>query len=498
MKLGLRSRILIIAAGVVLLASIAIATTLSISFNRQYLSALQSRSAAVSKGLAIEMQRLTALGMHIDDFTGFEGQYAKAISHYSDIKVAMIVLPDGKILYHNDHAKIGTRIDSAELLHALDVPDPAPISPIDGSYYFVEPLKDTAGTHVADIIVGFSALRIENSLRQTTITALVAGFAIGAVGLLILYLMLNRYLVAPILAITTAQARLRYNLGDYSIRVAPQGNDEIGELVDGFNGLLNQVEKHERELELAREASDRANKAKSDFLAAMSHDLRAPMHAVLSMNELMLNTKLTEKQQRFAQNTLRAGHQLLAIINDILEYARVESGKLELSVAEFDLHLLLDDVVQLQDDFARNKKLKLTYTISKTLPRFLIGDGQRLTQMLTNLVSNAIKFTDSGSVHIDVMAVNSRVAFTVTDTGIGVDKDKQHLLFQPFTQVIASSGKRRGGTGLGLSVVKQLAEAMGGEVGVDTVPEQGATFWFTAQLQPASSQRREQLEMETS
>jgi two-component system, sensor histidine kinase len=484
MKLGLRSKIILSAALIIVFTTASIAATATWLYVSHHVETLQSRSSAVARSLAFQLERITSLGISVDDIVGFEEQCEEAVRSYPGVAFAQIVGPEGEILFDNRSGLAGQSIESRILLETLQRESEQVINkPMDGHYLVMSPVRNTSGSRLATVIVGFPASLVDEAVTRTLALGGLVGILVAGVGLLALYMILQRFVIRPISSLVDAVSHVRANPGDYSVRVPEQNDDELGVLVNGFNQLLGNIQEREQELILARDASDKANRMKSDFLAAMSHDLRTPMHAILSMNELLRGTELTDKQRRYAFNVQKAGQWLLGIINDILAFAKIEAGKLELLPAPFDLRQLVEDTLMLQEDFARSKSLELSFRVAPDLPRQMVGDGPRLMQMLTNLLSNAIKFTDSGSIHLDVIQANNCVAFSVTDTGIGIDAEKIEQLFEPFVQVATPDGHRRSGSGLGLSIVKQLAEAMGGEVGVDSAPRNGATFWFTARLE---------------
>lgn len=254
---------------------------------------------------------------------------------------------------------------------------------------------------------------------------------------------------------------------------------------------ISTAKKAERDLIEAKEHAEAANRAKSDFLATMSHEVRTPLNGVLGMAGLVLDTALDDTQRGYVETIRRSGEGLLTIINDILDISKLEAGKLDLEPAPFDLGHLLHGMKMLMGARAEEKGLDYHSTLSDATPTHLIGDAGRIRQVILNLLSNAIKFTHDGSVSLDVTAIetddsSANLRFDISDTGKGISPDVQEKLFQRFVQGDASTTRHYGGTGLGLAICKELVEWMGGEIGVTSEEGKGSTFWFTLKLEKAS------------
>lgn len=353
-----------------------------------------------------------------------------------------------------------------------------------------------AGKYIGKIIFYADTRFLEQTTQRTLfifivllMSALLMSYALA--------LRLEQVITGPITRLSAAVSRI-VRTQIYDQRVERTSNDEVGLLIGGFNDMLDQIQLKTNEIHQARNASEElvqqlweakdsaeeAHLAKTQFLARMSHEIRTPINGVLGMVDLLMNSGLSPQHKRLAAIVRNSGHTLLHIINDLLDYAKIEANKIELENIPYNLTDVTEGIIELVAQSAFGKGIDIGLCLENAMPRLLLGDPLRLRQVLTNLLGNAVKFTEAGEVGLYILVEEElgssvRIRFEVRDTGIGIPVDAQQKIFHAFSQADEQTTRRFGGTGLGLSIAWQLVALMGGNLKVESVEGQGSVFSFS-------------------
>jgi signal transduction histidine kinase/DNA-binding response OmpR family regulator len=501
-----------------LLFMLLVGSVLYVLLERDSAASLHQAFISGGQGLAAQLSADVELALSKHDPAGVQRLLVQQ-QESGRFEWAYLVSPDGHVLAHTfgkEFPRDLLPVRNPGDANWFDLPRPVQAKTLT---VFSHPVAmGKAGT----LYVGEDRAPLLSTIRRMR-TFFGSGMGAAILLCVLIFIAIARRLLSPIQTLTGVALKLKNDQSGEFQWVAAKSDDELGVLTNAFNGMWTVIQHRtewleervqartaelskanaklavevverqhaEREATLARESAEAANRAKSAFVANMSHELRTPMNGVLGMAEFIEAGQLDEQQREYFQIIRSSAQSLLSVINDVLDFSKIESGKVDLDLIDFDLPALVYGTVKPLTLQAQEKGVQLLCHIDPTVPELVHGDPVRVRQVLTNLAGNAVKFTSRGEILISVAVESSAqdstlVHFNVRDSGIGVPKDQQALIFEPFRQADASMTRKFGGTGLGLSICSRLVQLMGGKIWLESEEGKGSTFHFTLKLSRAS------------
>ncbi|MCP5152648.1 MAG: response regulator [Ectothiorhodospiraceae bacterium] len=506
-------------------------------FKEQYTRAIQAQTLTVGRNLATQLRQLLALGIPVDELVGFDDQCRETVDAYDDVGYAMVVRPDGRVLFQDRGPAVLP--SDAELRDGLAAGEETVVLVQDGSashYDALVPVLGSDGETVAVVRIGVPVRAVTERVHALTRTSVITAIGSLGLGLVVLAVVIGRLVVRRLGRLDGA---MRAIAGGRDLGATPpvpvDSHDEIGTIALAFNRMIEGLDQSRREVERytnelehrvlertrelsttnetlerdierrrkseaallqARRDAVAASEAKSRFLANMSHEIRTPMNGVLGMAQLLSQTVSDPEQRGWVEVIDNSGRALLSLIDDILDFSKVEAGKMTLALIPFDLGATFREVGRLLAPKAAEKGVRLIVDYGPDVPRQIVGDPGRVRQILINLLGNALKFTEHGHVLLAAECLarsDGRVtlAIRVRDTGVGIPASALPRLFETFSQATDDTARKYGGTGLGLAITRHLVELMGGSIRVESTPGEGTAFHIQLELDVAAGSERD-------